>query len=109
LTFLQEGERNYLDTLGLGLPLLIQECFYITEDGSARPQKAVCMLFNDILLLCRYQAESSLTSWDQTPASSRLVTTTPETEKLFVYGYLYPRHIDSVKSTAVGITNLIMR
>jgi hypothetical protein len=101
---LQEGERNYyLTSLGLSSPLLIQD-FWIGEECRPRAErhsKAVCILFNEILLFCRFQAESSLTLWDHTPGSSRIVSTN-EKEKLFVYGHLYPRHIHGVNLTGIG-------
>ena len=99
---LQDGERTYLDSLGLGNPQSIQDYFLITEDGDhGRVTRAVCVLYPGVLLLFRYHTESSLTSWDRTPGYHRLVTPL-ETEKLFVYGYLYPRHIHQATRTTVG-------
>jgi hypothetical protein len=100
----QEAEKQYLLLLGYTAPLLVQDSFWITEDGQFHhPSKAVCILFNETLLLCRYHTESSLTSFDHTPANMRM-TTSQETEKLFVYGYLYPRHISRVSKTVTGTT-----
>jgi hypothetical protein len=99
---LQKAEKQYLRSLGYTNPLLVQDFFWITEDDQPhRPTKAVCILFREILLLCRYHTESSLTLFDHTPANLRMVTA-QETEKLFVYGYLYPRHISRVNQTATG-------
>jgi hypothetical protein len=100
---LQDGERAYLDSLGLGSPESIQDYFLITEEGTrGRVNRAVCVLYHNVLLLCRWHVESSLTSWGQTPGNNGLVAA-GESEKLFVYGYLYPRHIYRVTSTPIGM------
>ena len=101
---LQDGERSYLDTLGFGEPQLLQDYFVITEDPpSNRVSRAVCALYRDVFLLCRYVVASFVRSWDQISASSSIPTNSlQETEKLFVYGYVYPRHIHKVTATRVG-------
>ena len=99
---LQDGERNYLDTLRFGEPQLLQDYFLVTDDPpSNRFSRAVCALYRDVFLLCRYVPASSVRSWDQV-SGSRPTNPIQETEKLFVYGYLYPRHISKVTSTRVG-------
>jgi len=99
---LQDGERAYLDSLGFGEPQLLHDNFMITdEEGSSRVSRAVCALYRDVFLLCRYVAASSLRSWDYT-TGSRPPEAIEETEKLFVYGYLYPRHIEQVTTSRVG-------
>src|SRR5277367_93241 len=50
------GEINYIRSLDLKDPLLIQDTFMISEDDDdepSRPSEAVCILFRDIMLLCR--------------------------------------------------------
>jgi len=102
--FLQEGEKAYLSRLGLGVPLLIHDHFFLKEDGAVDGgAKTVCVLFQNILLFCRYKLESSLTSFDKTPPKHRLVVSGEE-EKLFIYGHLYPRHIHRVHATAIGMS-----
>jgi hypothetical protein len=99
---LQDGERRYLDTLGFGEPQLLQDYFLITDDPpSNRVSRAVCALYRDVFLLCRYVPSSSIRSWD---SGSSIGPTNPvqERERLFVYGYLYSRHINNVTRTGVG-------
>lgn len=99
----------YLDSLSLGSLESIQDYFLITQDEDQRHvTRAVCVLYSDVLLLFRHHHESSLTSWDRTPGSSRLVMLR-EHEKLFVYGYLYPRHIHRVTRTPIGISPVTTR
>ena len=99
---LQDGERIYLDTLGFGEPQLLQDYFLISEyPKSNRVSRAVCVLYRDVFLLCRYVSGSSIRSWDQIPAHRQPIPI-QETEKLFIYGYLYPRHINKVTATRVG-------
>jgi hypothetical protein len=99
---LQDGERAYLDTLNAGEPHLLHDYFLISDDpGSSRISRAVCALYRDVFLLCRDVPTSSLRSWDHT-TGSRPLNAIEETEKLFVYGYLYPRHIEKVTATRIG-------
>ncbi len=99
---LQDGERGYLDTLGFGEPQLLQDYFLVTHDPpSNRVCRAVCALYRDVFLLCRYVSTSSVRSWDHV-SGSRPTNSVQETEKLFVYGYLYPRHINKITLTRVG-------
>jgi hypothetical protein len=99
---LQDGERAYLDTLGFGEPQLLHDYFLISDDpGSNRVSRAVCALYRDVFLLCRDVAASSLRSWDHTTGNISL-NAIEETEKLFVYGYLYPRHIENATATRIG-------
>lgn len=99
---LQDGERSYLDTLGFREPQLLQDYFLITDDPpSNRVSRAVCALYRDVFLLCRYVTASSIRSWDN-GSSSGPTNPVLETERLFVYGYLYPRHIHKVTRTGVG-------
>ena len=98
-SYLQAGERDYLDSLQLGPPDLLQDYFLITDQGSNHVTRAVCVLYENVLLLCRYHSSSSLRPWGDR-AGER--TDLEESVKLFVYAYLYPRQIDDVASTRVG-------
>ena len=103
---LQDGERAYLDTMGFGEPQLLQDYFFISEPGTNnRVSRAVCVLYQHVFLLCRYVSASSIRSWDQISHDS--IPPIEDSEKLFVYGYLYPRHIVNVTATRVGICALL--
>lgn len=103
---LQDGERNYLDRLGFGEPKLLQDYFLVNDDPpSNRFSRAVCALYQDVFLLCRYVTASSVRSWDHL-FDNGPTNSIQETERLFVYGYLYPRHINKITPTRVG--NLVV-
>ena len=55
-------------------------------------------------MLCRYVQSGAVRSWDGSGAPNSL----QETEKLFVYGYFYPRHISKVTLTRVGTISLYL-
>jgi hypothetical protein len=107
---LQDGERAYLDQLGFGEPQLLQDYFLISDSPTSnRVCRAVCVLYRDVFLLCRYVPASSLRLWDRTTTGTGPLNAIEDTEKLFIYGYLYPRHIDKVTATRVGIFAITLR
>ncbi len=102
----EEGEITYLRSLDLKEPLLIQDSFWVSEDEDdqpGRPSKAVCILFREIMLLCRLKPESVLKAWDHTADDSQMDSDAiTKTHRLSVYGYFRPYHIHRVNHTAVG-------
>jgi hypothetical protein len=93
---LENGERTYLESLGLGRPKSLHT-FVITEDrDSNRATRAIGVLYSEVFTLFRYRARRKLHSWDTTSDS-------PEEQCLLLYGYLYPRHIKCVHETRNGI------
>jgi hypothetical protein len=93
---LENSERAYLDSLGLGPPQSLHT-FVITEDrDSNRVTKAIGVLYSDVFTLFRYRARSKLHSWDTTSDPG-------DGQCLLIYGYLYPRHIKCVNPTRNGI------
>ena len=97
---LDAGERAHLFSLNLGNPKGLQDYFMITEDRiSTRISRAVCVLYNNVFLLLRHQTEGDLATWISSSGTKQL---DQNSEMLFIYGYLYPRHILSVSPTRVG-------
>jgi hypothetical protein len=103
-SLLQDGEREHLDTLRLGEPQLLQDYFFVSDPSTSnRVSRAVGVLYREVFLLCRYVQSGSIRSWDYTHGSgSGVLNSLEETEKLFVYGYIYPRNINKVIATRVG-------
>jgi hypothetical protein len=93
---LENGEREYLESLDLGCPQSLHT-FVITEDrDSNRATTAIGVLYSEVFTLFRYRARRKLHSWDT-------ISDSPEEQCLLIYGYLYPRHIKCVYETRNGI------
>jgi hypothetical protein len=92
---LDEGEHLHLERLHIGAPVSLQD-FDVTQDRLVT--RAVGVLYRDIFILFRYKPQAALVSWDDT---SETVSSDAK-ERLFIYCYLYPRHITSVAPTRNG-------
>jgi len=101
---LDEAERQYIDSLQLGPPELLQDYFIITQVGDRISTKAVGVLYRNVFLLFRAYQANSLRAWDHSDSRHPPV---PTREAYFVYGYLYPRHIHTITPNQVG-TGIIL-
>ena len=99
LTTLEDSERSYLDSLKLGQPQSLHR-FEVTKyrDGS-RADNVVAVLYSDVFLLFRGRNQDQLASW----TTSSLQTPNFQDERLFLYSYLYPRHIVGIEATRNGM------
>ena len=98
---LEEGERNYLNTLQLGEPKSLHY-FRVTESGdTGRITRVAAVLFSTVFILFRYRSPDSLYPWDS--GTKRPCSDVRAKESLLIYCYLYPRHIKEISETKNGI------
>ena len=101
---LHKTERQYLTSLNLGNPLLVQN-FWVTDDGGIR-SKSMCVLFPKILVLFREQKDSLDLHFKKPfgplPPLSPPTSPTLERKKLSIYGVMFPRHMLVIESTVNG-------
>lgn len=89
-SFLYPTEKQYLESLRLGNPNLIDQFSVSVEGGTS--SDSMCVLFPRILLLFRKQDITDSTPSSQSVGSSQ-ASKTENDEEWSIYGVMFPRHI----------------
>lgn len=103
---LEEGERNYLNTLQLGEPKSLHH-FRVTESqDTGRVARVVGVLFSTVFILFRYRSPNNLYDWDL--GINRPCSDVRPKECLLIFCYLYPRHVKNISSTKNGLFHSLL-